>query len=75
MCRRPGVLPVMNAGPRGRADRLRAVAAGEAHSLGGHAVEIRRGLVLAAVAGEVVDAEVVGEDEDDVGLVGCLGGV
>ena len=51
------------------ADRLGAVAAGEAHPLRGEPVEVGRVVVLAAVAAEVVDAQVVGVDQDDVGAV------
>jgi hypothetical protein len=57
-----------------RARRLAVGAAGvavrEPHSLAGQAVDVRRLVVLAAVGGDVGVAEVVGEDQDDVGLAG-----
>ena len=54
--------------PRSRADRRRAVGAREAHPLARQPVEIRRRLVLAPVAREIVHPEVVAEDEDDIRL-------
>ena len=56
--------------PGRRADRFR-VGAGEAQPLPGQAVEARGLVIPAAIAAQVVDAQVVGQDEDDVrpGLV------
>jgi len=54
------------AGARWRADRLRAIGRRETHPLRRKFIEMRRRLIFATVAGEVVEAEVVGEDEDDV---------
>jgi hypothetical protein len=52
------------------------VGVGERHPLGGQAIDVRRG-DLAAVGVEGVDvavAEVVGEEEDDVGAARAFGG-
>jgi hypothetical protein len=50
---------------------------GELHALGGQAVNVRRLELLLAVTTQVTAAEVVGEDEDDVGWArrGCRKGV
>ena len=53
--------------PARRADLGRRVELREPHALGGHAVEVRRADGRVAVAAEVAVAEVVGEDDDDVG--------
>ena len=62
-----GVLAGHEAAARRRADGAAGVGLGEAHALGGQAVQVRREDVLLAVAAEVAVAEVVGQDEDDVG--------
>ena len=59
--------------PGRRAQRLR-VPVLEPHPLGGDAVELRSLVGRAAVCAECLDAEIVGEDDDDVGLGGRLGG-
>src|SRR5262249_46259266 len=51
---------------------LRMVMAGEAHALGGELVDVWRFVVLGALAAQVGPAEVVGEDEDDVGALAGL---
>lgn len=50
-----------------------AIGAGEAGSLGGQAIQVGRAMVGPAVGPQVVDAEVVGQDEDDIRWA-CLGG-
>ena len=52
---------------RGRAHRRVGVPVGEAQAVGGQAVELRGARRPATVAAEVSKAEVVGEDEDEVG--------
>lgn len=63
-----GVLAGHDAGAGGRADLAGGVAIGEAHSLSGDAVDVGRFVKSRSLDGEVMQAEVVGEDEDDVGL-------
>ena len=63
-----GVLAGHEAAARRRADGAAGVGLGEAHALGRQAVEVGRLDALLAVAAEVAVAEVVGQDEDDVGL-------
>jgi hypothetical protein len=46
------------------------VAAGETHAVLGERIQMRRGDVLAAVRAHVAPAVVVGDDEQDVGLLG-----
>ena len=53
--------------PARRADRGLRVEAGPALALGGHAVEVGRADRRVPVGAEVAVAEVVGEDDDDVG--------
>jgi len=55
------------AGARRRADRSRGVGLREARAFGGEFVQVRRALVLAAEAAEVVDAQVIGEEDHEVG--------
>ena len=71
-----GPLAGEDAGARGGADGAGGVGIGEARALAGEAVEVRSLVERAAVAAEVLAAEVVGEEEDDVGraLRGCGGG-
>lgn len=47
--------------------RAASIAIGETHPFGGHPVQVGRGEFLLAVTAQVAVAEVVGEDEDDVG--------
>ena len=69
----PGVLAGQEHAARGRADGVPRVVLREAHSLGGEPVDRGRADLLLAVAAELGPAEVVGEDEDDVGPGGCRG--
>ncbi len=62
-------------GARRRADRRARVEVGEAEALGREAVDARRADELLAVGAHVSVAEVVGDDEDDVGARGRRGGV
>ena len=55
--------------PGGGAERLREGVA-EEHAFGGEAVEVGRFVGLAAVAAQAFVAEVVGQDEEDVGAFG-----
>ena len=55
-----------NGRARWRTDRLRAVRAGEAHAIAGQLIEVWRVMLAASVTRQVVDAEVIGQDEDDV---------
>ncbi len=52
---------------RRRAQRLR-VGSGEADSLGGHAIQVRRLVRGTAVATEPLDPNVIGHDQQDVGF-------
>ena len=66
------VAPVVATGQEGvaarRADAGGRVAVGEAESGGGEAVEVRGFVERVPVATEIRVAEVVGEEDDDVGL-------
>ena len=53
------------------ANRTARVGLGEAQPLRRQLVDVRRGDVFSAVAAEVTVAEIIGQDEDDVGLVGA----
>lgn len=46
------------------------VSGGETHPLPGQTIEIGREMIFAAVAPKVVDAEIVGENEDNIGRSG-----
>jgi len=59
--------------PRRRAIWIRK-AMGKPHTLLGEAVEVGRLVRCAAVAGQALHTEVIGEDEDDIGL-GHTGGL
>src|SRR5262245_47512619 len=59
-------------GPRGAALRCADVALGAADTARGEGVYVGRGDVLAAVDREVAKAEVVDEDDEDVGAGGSL---
>src|SRR5262245_7562641 len=63
------------AGAGGGTDRLSTVAASEADTFASHAIEIGRGLILATVAREVIDSEVVSKDQYEIGLIGGAGTV
>jgi len=55
-------------GHAGRAtDRAGGVVAGKAKSLAGEPIEVRRTIVRPAVAAQIAVAQVVGENENDVG--------
>ena len=54
-------------GTRRRADGSRGVGLGEAGAFGGELIQVGRVLILATEATEVIDAEVVGEEDDEVG--------
>ena len=56
------------ASARGRADGGGGVGLGEAGTFAGKLVEVRRLLVLAAEAAKIVDAEIICEENDEVGL-------
>src|SRR6185369_14604883 len=62
-----------NARARGTAERVRDVAGGEAHATAGEGIEVRRRNVAAALKAEVGEAQIVGEDEDDVRAARRLG--
>ncbi len=69
----PDLQPVLvtaghQADPGGRADRGVGIGLHEAQTLGCEAVDVRRLVVRPAVAADVGVAEVVGQQEDDVGL-------
>src|SRR6185437_14628432 len=56
------------------ADGGTGIALGEAHSVGGHAVDIGRMDLLLALVAYIAIAEIVGEDKDDIGTL-CEGDV
>jgi len=62
-----GVQPGQQRAAGGGADGAAAVVPGEAHPLGGDAVQMGGADLFLAVAAEFATAEVVGEDEDQVG--------
>ena len=68
-----GVVAGHQATARRGADGAAGVALREAHALRGQAVEVRRLDLLLAVAAEVAIAQVVGQDENDVGRSGRIG--
>ena len=69
--------PVIAAGQqavaRGRADGARSVGVGETSALARKAIKVRRVQALGAVGRGGTPAEVIGEDDDDVGLEGIRG--
>ena len=67
-----GVLTGQEIGPRGTADGIARVVAGEEDAFFGETVDVGGLVFLLTVAGEITEAEVVGEDVDDVGLGGCV---
>ena len=54
--------------PGSAADSLCGHEVGEAHAFTGHAVEVGGAVVQRAVTGEVAIAQVIHEDEDDIGF-------
>ena len=54
-------------GPAGRADLGGGVEIGEPHPFGGHAVEVGRADARMPVAAQVAPAEIIRQDDDDVG--------
>ena len=64
---RMGSRPVSSAARLGVQTAGRDVEVREAHALGGHAVEVGRADARMAVAAQVAVAQIVGEDDDDVG--------
>ena len=81
VARRPGVLDayalLITASDQGcaggAAEGAIGVALRKAHALGGETIDGGRADVFSAVTGEVGEAEVIGEDEDDVGGLGWRG--
>ena len=69
------VLTAHERGAGGLAIRAAGVAVGEFHAAGGELIDVWGFVVFAAEAGEVGVAEIVGEDENDIGVlrVGGLG--
>ena len=63
------ILPGHQGDPRGRAEG-HGVESLEAHPPGGHPIEVRRFMFSIAVATQLLRTEVVGEDENDIGLLG-----
>src|SRR6478752_2438599 len=57
--------------PRRRAVRMPRVAVGQPQPLGGEPIEVGRLNVLLAKAMQIPIAQIVGQDEDDVGTLGC----
>ena len=64
-----GVLTGQDARARRGAQRAGGIGLRESDAAGGQPVEVGRLMILAAEAGEVAPAQVVGEDQDDVRLV------
>ena len=62
------VLAAHQCGARRLAITAAGVAACESHSVLGEAVDVRRFVELAAEAGDVGVAEIIGQNEDDVGF-------
>jgi len=64
-----GVLSDHDARPRGGAKRAGGVGVGESHASRGEAVEVRRFVEGAAEAAQIANAQVIGENQHDVGAV------
>ena len=64
------VLAGEDAGPRRRANRASGIGIGESHSIRGEPVDVRCAVIRAAVASGIAAAEIVHEDDDDVGRGG-----
>jgi hypothetical protein len=60
------VLARLQIGPRGRADRP-CIELRESHPLAGQPVDVRRFVEAVAVTRQVRPAEIIGQDQDDVG--------
>ena len=56
-------------GSRGRTDGSRSVKIGEAHAFGSKAVEVRGAYNRVSVARQVSVSEIIGKNENDVGLL------
>ena len=67
----PGVQAGHEAAARRCADRAAGIVVREAHPLGGHAVDVRRLDPLLAVTSEVAIAQIVGQDDNDIGRTCC----
>ena len=69
-----GVLPGHDARTRGRAERAGGIRVGQPHAPRRQAVEVRRFVVGAAITAQVAGAEIIGEDQHDVGRLSlrCL---
>ena len=65
---RAGDLPVRMDARVGEQTEAALYADVKSQALLGEFVEVRRGLILAAVTAEIVDAEVIRQDENDVGF-------
>jgi hypothetical protein len=62
-----GIAPGHQRQPRRRTRRGAGITVHELHALFGHAVEMRRREIRPSVTGQIGPAEIVGEDEDDIG--------
>ncbi len=69
---RAGIATRLQAGSRGRADRVRSVVLREPHAGLGEPIDVRRLIETAPVATEIPLTEIVDDDEDDVGLINGL---
>ena len=61
------IAPRLNRRPGRRTDGAGGVAVGEAHSLPGQPVDVRRLVILAPLARQILPAEIVDEDDDQIG--------
>ena len=59
-----------DAGPGWRADRAGGIRIGESHTLPGQPVDIRCFVESAAIAAELIPAEVIGKNQDDIRVDG-----
>ena len=67
----PGIAPGEQPVPRGRANGRGRVGVREPHPFTSQPVDARRGDLRGAVATDVAVTQVVGENDDDVGMAGC----
>ena len=61
------IAPEREPGARGCTDARRDVGVVEADALGRKMIQVRRGDVLASVEADILPAEIVGDEDDDVG--------
>lgn len=70
--RPPRIAPREKRVTRGRADARRRVCVGKTHPLGRQLIQVwRRDLRIGVIAAQITIAEIIGKDDDEVGVTGC----